>query len=99
MFAVPVRSESMKRVVLFLIAASTATAAFAQGESPVSAIDVSAIDAPPASAESAAPRQMKGPVHIRFRKASDINLVAGSDMAEVQREVAYHAATRTEHAD
>ncbi len=94
MFAVPVRSESMKRVVLFLIAASTATAAFAQGESPVSAID-----APPASAESAAPRQMKGPVHIRFRKASDINLVAGSDMAEVQREVAYHAATRTEHAD
>lgn len=94
MFAVPVRSESMKRVVLFLIAASMATAAFAQGESRGSAID-----APPASTESAVPRQMKGPVHIRFRKASDINLVAGSDMAEVQREVAYHVATRTEHAD
>ncbi len=84
----------MKRFVALMMAVSTATSAFAQ-------VDGSAAVNPSRAAEigKAAPHQMAGPVHIRFRKASDIKLVAGTDEAEVRRELAYHAALRSERAD
>lgn len=84
----------MKRVVALVMAMSMASAAFAQVEGGTTA------DAPTAAeAGKAAPHQMAGPVHIRFRKASDIKLVTGTDEAEVRRELAYHAALRSERAD
>lgn len=84
----------MKRIVALVMAMSMASAAFAQVEGGMT------VDAPKATeAGKAAPHQMAGPVHIRFRKASDVKLVAGTDEAEVRRELAYHAALRAEQAD
>lgn len=84
----------MKRFVALMMAVSTATSAFAQ-------VDGSAAVNPARAAELGkdAPHQMAGPVHIRFRKASDIKLVAGTDDADARRELAYHAALRLERAD
>lgn len=84
----------MKRILALLVALSTASAAFAQVDGRVA----------PGTSQSAdvakpAPHQSAGPVHIRFRKASDIKLVAGTDEAEVRRELAYHAALHAERSD
>jgi hypothetical protein len=84
----------MKRFVALILAVSTATSAFAQADGSAT------VDAPQAAEiGKAAPHQVAGPVHIRFRKASDITLVAGTDETEVRRELAYHAALRSERAD
>lgn len=37
------------------------------------------------------PRQMAGPIHIRFRQVSDINAALSDGDATVAREAAFHA--------
>ncbi|PCE40968.1 hypothetical protein [Rhizorhabdus dicambivorans] len=76
----------MIRSLVAAVAIITSTTALAQAMQGARGGDVR----PGLPMQNAAPQQVAGPVHVRFRKPSDVSL-AGRTMPEgVQRELALH---------